>query len=281
MRSARLLIPVAALAAVLAAPAPAQTLIFQNDVGVDYSEIRVSGTNLLRVRPDGTTVGRPVPASSVVRVEWPQPQELIDAEALIIQGRHDQALPLAEKVQKTHELWKDKPGSWYADASLLVAQIRLLRKEFDVATRLISQIRALPLTPAQQTQVAILEPLEQYLKGMTGPALAKAQAQAKTAEDPAALTRLHLLIGDIQLKRESFQEALDAYLHIPVFFGAQAAYLPAADLGVARSLLRLRRTADAASAFNRIVRRYPGTPEAEAARKELASLESAGSAAAD
>ena len=135
-----------------------------------------------------------------------------------------------------------------------------------------SELRNMALSSNLQIRVTMLDALEQFQKGITGPALAKVKPLAKGAQDAETQARLHLLIGDIQFKREAFEEALDAYLQIPVFYGAEAAFLPAADLGAAKSLARLSRLQDAMDSFTRINERYAGTPEADAARTEKAAI---------
>lgn len=255
----------------------AQTLFFQNGGSVEFSEITISGTNLQRAtkKPNGTTTTQTLPASAVTRVDWPQPPELLEAEDLILQGKYEEALAKASAVQAVHRLWKDKPGSWYAQASLLVAESQIRLNRPNDAARLMSELRTMNLPKALTIRVGLLEALEQFQKGITGPALAKVNSLLKGTEDSSTMVRIYLLLGDIQFKREAFEEALNAYLHVSVFYGAQAPFLPAAELGAARSLMRLRRLKDATDAFNRVTTRYAGSPEAEAAKRELASLRKA------
>ena len=52
--------------------------------------------------------------------------------------------------------------------------------------------------------------------------------------------RILLLIGDIQIKRDDFMSALDSYLQIPVFYGAQGHLMPVAELGASRSLFGIK-----------------------------------------
>jgi TolA-binding protein len=61
-------------------------------------------------------------------------------------------------------------------------------------------------------------------------------------------------------------------LQIPVFYGAEAAFLPAADLGAAKCLARLGRLQDASDSLSRIIERYAGSPEADAAKIEKANV---------
>ena len=119
----------------------------------------------------------------------------------------------------------------------------------------------------------MMEALQQFQKGMTGPALQKANTLLAGTENSGTLARLYNLIGDIQFKREAYKEALDAYLQVPVFFGTQASLLPAAEFGAARCLMRLRRLDDATAALTRILERYKGTWVEAPAKKEKEDLE--------
>ncbi len=257
----------------LAVPVSAQTLIFQAG-SVELSDVTFSGTNVQRKvkRPDGTEATQTIPAANIIRVDFPKPEELSAADDLILKGKYDEAFQKAKAVQDLHRLWKDKPGSWYAPAALGVAESLLRQNKYDESARLMSELRNMTLSSSFQIRVTMLDALEQFQKGITGPALAKVKPLLKGAQDAETLARLNLLTGDIQFKREAFAEALDAYLQIPVFYGAEAAFLPAAELGAAKSLVRLSRLQDAMDSLNRIIERYAGTPEADAAKEEKANV---------
>lgn len=251
----------------LTAPCGAQTLFFQAGA-VELADVIISGSNVQRKNGQG----KPIPLAGVVRVDFPKSEDLAAADELLLKGRYSEALAKAKVVQELHRPWKDKPGSFYAQASLLVAECLIRESKFDESARLMSELRNMALPANLQMRVTMLDSLEQLQKGITGPALAKVKPLARTGQDADTLARLYLLIGDIQFKRDAFGEALEAYLQIPVFYGAEAAFLPAAELGAARSLARLNRLADAGESLTRIIERYAGTQEAEAAKAEKAAL---------
>lgn len=264
---------VGALLWAAALPLGAQTLFFQAGA-VEFADVTIAGTNVQRKikRPDGSETTQSIPVASVTRVDFPKPEELSAADDLMLKGKYPEALEKATVVQTLHRPWKDKPGSWYASAGLLVAESLLRQNKYDESARLMSELRNMTLASNLQSRVIMLDALEQSQKGITGPALAKVKPLLKSPLDADTMARLNLLIGDIQFKREAFEEALDAYLQIPVFYGAEAAFLPAADLGAARCLMRLTRFQDAGDSLNRIIERYAGTPEADAAKLEKDAL---------
>lgn len=263
------------------APSPAQTLYFQAG-SIELADVTISGTKVERKvkRADGAETTQTIPVANIVRVDFPKPEDLAAADDLILKGKFGEAFQKAKTVQDLHRLWKDKPGSWYVQSSLLVAESLLRQNKFDESTRLMSELRNMTLNSTLQIRVTLLDALEQFQKGITGPALAKVKPLTRGAQDADTLARLYLLTGDIQFKREAFAEALEAYLQIPVFYGAEAAFLPAADLGVAKCLVRLGRLKDATDSLNRLMVRYPGTPEADAAKTEKGAVDKLTGAAA-
>lgn len=254
-------------------PLPAQTLFFQAGA-VELADVTLSGPNVQRKvkRADGSEATQSIPAANIVRVDFPEPEDLSAADDLLLKGKYGEALLKAKTVQDLHRLWKDKPGSWYAQASLLVAESLLRENKYDESARLMSELRNMALPGNLQIRVTMLDALEQFQKGITGPALAKVKPLARGGQDADTLARLYLLTGDIQFKREAFEEALEAYLQIPVFYGAEAAFLPAAELGAAKCLARLSRLQDARDSLTRIMERYAGTPEADAAQAEKEAI---------
>lgn len=256
--------------------ASAQRLYFQQgDVGWD--EVTLSGTSLQRKlkRPDGTEAIQSIPASSVIRVDWVYPVELQEALGLILKQKYDEALAKASAVRDIHRNWKDKPGSWYVPATLLAAECHIRKNNAAETDKILTELRNMSLTGPYQIGVGMMEALENFQKDMTGPAIKKAESLIKGAQDSATLARLYLLIGDIKFKQEAYLEALDAYLQVPVFFGAQGALMPVSELGAARALMRLGRLGDASSALARIVERYKDAPEAAAAAKDKEDVDKA------
>ena len=260
-----------------ASNASAQRLYFQQG-DVEWDEVTLSGTNLQRKlkRPDGSEAIQSIPAANVIRVDWPYPAELQEALSLILKQKYDEALAKATTVRDIHRNWKDKPGSWYVPATLLAVECHIRKKNATESDKILTELRNMSLTGPFQIGVGMAEALESFEKDMTGPAIKKAESLLKgAAQDSPTLARLYILIGDIKFKQEAYMEAMDAYLQVPVFFGAQGSLMPVAELGAARSLMRLGRLGDASSALARIIERYKDTPEAAAAAKEKEDVDKA------
>ena len=261
-----------------ATPASAQQLYLDTGAEVEWSEVTLSGSNLQAKvkKPDGTESVAVIPASKVVRVDWPHPAELSEALSLILREKYDAALTKAAGVRTIHGNWKDKPGSWYVPASLLVAECYIRQKNAAEAEKIVTELKTMTLLSSQQKGLLMVDALRDLEKNATTPALEKAQRAAQNLDDDSALlARLHLLIGDIRIKQEQFADALDSYLQVPVFFGAQGQLMPVAELGAARALFGMQRLADASRAYTNLIIRYKGTPEAAAAEKEKIDVDKA------
>jgi TolA-binding protein len=84
--------------------------------------------------------------------------------------------------------------------------------------------------------------------------------------------RAVMLRGDIAFARKDFEKALEFYLQVPVFYGTEETLLPAALLGSARSYRGYGDASRAERAYLDIIVTYPGSAQAEIAKRESAAL---------
>jgi tetratricopeptide (TPR) repeat protein len=251
----------------LAGTASAQRLYFASG-DVEWSEVTLSGTNLQkRVKTaDGREAVTSIPASTVTRVDWQYPDELVEALQDLLHQKYDAALKKADAVREIHRNWKDKPGAWYYQATLYSAEASIRLGNAEATDKLMTELRTATLPAGYQKALSFVQAVEELSKKKTGPAYTKVQIVFDAADSSLA-ARGYLLAGDIKLKQEEYREALDAYLQVPVFFGAQGALMAPAELGAATALRHLGRLSDSSSALARVIERYKGTPEAAEAAK--------------
>jgi TolA-binding protein len=81
-----------------------------------------------------------------------------------------------------------------------------------------------------------------------------------------------MIIADIHLKKKDLEQALMAYLRIPVFYGTQVQRVPDAEMKAAQTLVRMKRYEDAQTIFARLADTYKGSAIAQAAEKEKAAI---------
>jgi len=95
----------------------------------------------------------------------------------------------------------------------------------------------------------------------------------KGEDDSGTLAQLNMLKGRAEYSLGKYEDALYSFLRIPVFYGNQAEYVPAAKLEVARCLLKLdtpdkkaQRLPELAESYIlEVVNDYPMTVEAKEA----------------
>ncbi len=257
--------------------------LYIGNADVDWSEVTLSGGNLQKKikKADGTEATQSIPASSVTKLDWPQPPEVAEALEAINQMKYDQALAKTTEVRNIHANWKDKPGSWYAGATLLAIEANIRKGSAAEGEKLYNEIKGMTLSQKDALGLSMMDALSEFSKGIVGPALAKVTSAIKGTDDSSLQARLYLLMGDIQMKRENYLDALEAYLQIPVFLGAQASMLPSAELGAARAMVKLHRFQDASAAFSRVTERFADTPHAALAKQEKEDMEKATMAASE
>jgi TolA-binding protein len=81
-----------------------------------------------------------------------------------------------------------------------------------------------------------------------------------------------MIIGDTLFGKKRYEEALMAYLRVPVFYGTQLSRVPDAELACARTLAKMRRFDDAAAYYKRIGETYVGSGTAKVAATEMANI---------
>jgi len=94
----------------------------------------------------------------------------------------------------------------------------------------------------------------------------------KSSTDITTLANAWIAKGDTLLAQKDWDDALMAYLHVPVFYQDEKMFLPAALLGSGRAYRRLNDVDRAKKALNELISTYPQSAEATAAKNELKKL---------
>jgi tetratricopeptide (TPR) repeat protein len=215
------------------------------------------------------------PATSIVRLEFPEPPDLQAAELALVGKKPDDALQKISAVLTQFEPFKTTPGTWWVAAALLKMEAYAQKTDTANYDKVRADLKSIGLSPNDKLRMGGVEALYDYQKGVIGPARTAVQSLLSGTEDANVLGKLYLLLGDIEYKREDYKAALDAYLHLPVFYGTQSEYLPLAELGAARSLMKMQRLEDASTYLLHVKERYPGTPQASAADADRKTVQQA------
>ncbi len=215
------------------------------------------------------TVERSYPLARVVRVDWPEPAELGEARRLLRTGDAAGALATIEPVLKQFTPLAKVPGSWWTAAKRVSLQGLMALGEGVASAQAARELMAIATDP-EAVGLARLALVE--LEARTGrPEIARAMLTTLAGVDaPSAVQgRAWLLRGDLALARGSADEAIEAYLHVPVFHGTHDDLLPAALLGSARAFRAHGDSTRAERAVHELILNYPDSVEAAAAADEF------------
>lgn len=230
----------------------------------------------------------------IQRMEWPpKDPRLEEAQNELLRGNPSAALEIAERFLAFFAPLKTVEGSPWIRAAVIKLDALDQQANDSILDIFIGEIES---TPGYQ----LIEELPQKIKlarlnqlirrGENASVLTMADEMIKGQTNPEMLARLHLIKGNAIFNLSRYEEALNVYLRIPVFYGNEASFMPPAKLAVAKCLRRMdkpelkaMRLADRAEEYLvEIINEYPMSLEAKTAFEELPKhkrdeLEAAGS----
>jgi tetratricopeptide (TPR) repeat protein len=243
------------------------TEAFKVEGGKVYKLVRIGGG-------DQNSVAQSLlPLASIAKIDWPDVEELTEANQLLAGGKTAEAVAVLKKGKDFFEPFEKVEGSRYAEVYLAYVDALSQSGAFEDTMRAIPGLRLQKLSTEQQLKLKIIQ-LNMDRQTASNPASIVAQAENILSEtdDSGISASLWLLIGDVNFRAKKFEEALMAYLHVPVFFGTQVQKVPEAELNAARCLKEMRRFEDATGYYQRLVDTYPGSGVATTATSEKASI---------
>lgn len=243
---------------------------------------------------DGAELVASHPLSQVQRIEWPENDpRLADAQAELVRGNPSAALEIAERFLMFFKPLKTVDGSPWIHAAVI--KLDALDQQANDAI-LDSFVREIEATPGYRSieglpQKIELARLNQLIRrGENARVLVKADELMKGQYNPEMLARLHLIKGNALYNLSRYEDALNVYLRIPVFYGNESTFMPPAKLAIARCLRRMDRpelkamnlAQRAEEYLVEVINEYPMALEAKTAFNELPkhkrdALEAAGS----
>ena len=237
-------------------------------------QFKVEGNKVMKiVKVGGNIATSELQMSSVLRLEWPEPEELTQGTALLAAGKTQEALDLLLKGRNFFQPFKDVPGSRYVDLAFAYVEALGAAGKFDETVKAMPALRLLKLSDEQKMKLKILQlNIDRQTGADATSIIAQAQNILSETDDSAIGASLWMIQGDVYFKQKQWEKALFAYLRVPVFYGTQVQRVPEAELNSARTLSKMHRFEDAAAYYKRIIDNYPGSTIAETAKSEEASV---------
>src|SRR4029077_14127830 len=210
--------------------------------------------------------------AQIAKVDFPEPAALKTASELLVQGQPDKALAAIDPVVAYYSPFKDVPGNWWAQAALIKVSVLAAQQHEKEAEALAGDIEK-SVKDADMARAAQLRLVGSLIeKGEFEKAIGICDATIKSSTDPTTLANAWIAKGDTLFAQKNWDEALLAYLHVPVFYPDEKIFQPAALLGSGRAYRRLNDNDRAKRALNDLVTTFPQSAEASAAQAELKRL---------
>ncbi|MGI8889370.1 MAG: hypothetical protein ACR2G0_01105 [Chthoniobacterales bacterium] len=257
----------------LLSSARAQNLILKTGQTIETKGVRRADDMVMgkiRVGASSGEVG--YQAASIARIDFPEPPRLKTTAALLAQGQPAKALAEIGSIVKYYEPFRDIAGSWWAQAALLkvsaLAGMNLDRE----AEALGEEIRRNVIDPetARAAQLQLVTGLlrtENFSR-----ALQLCDAVIKESARRDVLAEAWVRKGDALLAQRDWDDAVLAYLHVPVFYEDEIRWMPFALLGSARAFRGLDDLGNARKSLSDLTAKYPNSAQAKVALAELQKM---------
>jgi tetratricopeptide (TPR) repeat protein len=255
-------------------PSSAQTISLQTGQKIETQGVRRGEGDMImgkvQVGTGSGEVGYHVP--QIARIEFPEPAALKAASDFLVQGQPDKALTEINPVVTYYSPFKDVPGNWWAQAALIKVSVLAAQQHEKEAEALASEIEK-SAKDQDMARAAQLRLIGSFIRaGEFDKAIGICDAALKSSTDATTLANAWIAKGDTLFAQKDWDDALMAYLHVPVFYQDEKMFLPAALLGSGRAYRRLNDIDRAKKSLNELISTYPQSAEATAAQTELKKL---------
>jgi tetratricopeptide (TPR) repeat protein len=260
--------------------AHAQNIIMKDGKVIATKGVRRQGDTIMAtVELPGGEAGKPAktgelgyPVAQIAKLDFPEPAQLKTAPDLIAQGKGSDALAQLEPIVKYYEGFRDAPGSWWADAALLKVQALASLGRENEAEPLAEQIGRMATDPETKRAADVQVAAGFARKGNHVRALELAEAAIKESKDPATLAPAYVIKGQCLLAKKEWDDAVLAFLEVPVFYPNEKVLLPQAMLGRGRAHFGMDDLPAAKATLNELIKTYPNAAEAKQAEAELTKI---------
>ncbi len=252
--------------------AQAQMIVLKDNQRINAGDFTVADGKISRTikLSNGQNGQATLALTDIDRMEWPNVKEVQEAELLRSQGKVKEAIVILNKALDFFKPFRNIKGNPYPDVAFAHVEALDQAGDFDTLIRALPDVELMKWSEAKKLKLGIIKlNMERRTTQDQDSILSKAESLLRDTDDSDICARLWMTIGEVHTKKNRWEEALMAYLHVPVFYGSQAALVPQAELSAARSLAGMERFQDAVIMYQRISDTYKGSGIAETAKKEM------------
>jgi tetratricopeptide (TPR) repeat protein len=209
--------------------------------------------------------------NQIERLDFPRPIILDSGPDLVADGKGEEVLKQLEPVVSFYLAFRDAPGSWWPDSALLKAQaLAALGRDSDALSiaEQLSKASDPEIALAAQVQIA----LANSRKSVSPQAMTIAERALKEGKRPLTRAAASIIQGQGLLEKKDWENALLAYLRVPVFYPQDKTLLRLATFGSGRAYFGMDDFASAKATFNQVIETAGSSPEAELAKTELENV---------
>ena len=265
----------------LVGSASAQNIIMKDGTVVVTKGVRRQGDTIMatidlasgQAQPGtGATGEFGYPISQIQKIDFPEPPEIKTAADLIAAGKATDALAQIEPVGKYYEGFRDAPGSWWAEVSLLKVEALISLGRDDEAEQIASDLARTATDPETVSAAKVYVARGIARHGDQGKAMEIYDALLKDETRPQTIAAVDVNVGQIHLARKEWEPALLSFLEIPVFYPQQKVFMPQALLGCGKAYIGLEDFPRAKASLNELTTDYGLTPEAAQGKIDLEKI---------
>lgn len=212
-------------------------------------------------------------ARDIVHATLRQPPQLAEARTLTAAGRPEAAVILMENLLPELEPLQAVPGNWWHLAAILQMDALATRGKL-VEAGLVATKDTLARLP--EDAAAMVADFQRIIaKPTTSPELKAGglEALAKRSTDPWLAARARLESGNLLAAQGRIEQAVKAWLRVPVFHAAETDLAVRGLAAAARGLQQIERTADGVKLLTDFLADHPDSPYGEPLRADILKLD--------
>jgi tetratricopeptide (TPR) repeat protein len=250
----------------------AQALVLKDGTRIPGGQFTIANGKIQQNKTlsNGQTAQVQVAVENIDRLEWPEVNQILEAQTLMSEGKSKEAIETLQKAKDFFKPFKTVKGNPYNDVAFALVEVLDQAGDFDSLLRVLPEVEAMKWEGSKDFKLQIVKlNMDRRTSSDQDAILSRAQTLLRDTDDSSVAARLWMTIAEIHTRMERWEEAFEAYLHIPVFYGSQGTLVPQAELAAARTLVKMELFKDAVGFYQRIQEQYAGSEIAETAKKEM------------